>query len=112
MTSTELSNTIRKKYKSYIDYRSRAADAVAAQSAAETDRLAMEHTSDPHYYYDGEPRWLPDSMVDWCVDGKHDYSSETVIWKGSNEVSIQCRWCRSHAADDSRGNCGACGAPR
>ena len=23
-----------------------------------------------------------------------------------------CRWCRSHAADDARGNCGACGAPR
>lgn len=23
-----------------------------------------------------------------------------------------CHWCRSRAADDARGNCGACGGPR
>ena len=23
-----------------------------------------------------------------------------------------CAWCGSHASDDERGNCGACGAPR
>ena len=36
-------------------------------------------------------------------------------WRDTKELydaRTTCSWCRSTAADDERGNCGACGGPR
>ena len=73
-------------------------DNVAAQSAARADRLAMQHASDT-YTIVCDPPVLPTYAM-----------PQNMRWNATEPR--QRPYCRSRAADDARGNCGACGGPR
>jgi len=59
---------------------------------------------------DGLPQYIaPPGYMYSMVCSTGSYPPDMVLEK---IVAPFCRWCRSHAADDERGNCGACGGPR
>ena len=86
--------------------------------------LALSYAADPcrvprdaawHWYEGGklEPDTCPQcgnpNEFFINLNGK---LSRIPIYCGCSDMIPTCRWCGSHAADDARGNCGACGGPR
>ena len=93
----------------------------APQAANAGDGFARVHEAT---YNSAESAELDARLTSPNIGGIYDYYQPKVDYLGGihfdedgNLILVgkdipACPWCRSRAADDARGNCGACGGPR